>query len=110
METELRRVRGEGLLALQEFDLIARKGRARNTTVKNRNTLAASLPPGVRDRYERLRAKFQPPWVCRLTDGICPCCRVKLPMRQAQRARAKGEIIVCEHCLRFLIAEPSPRA
>ena len=108
METQSRRVTGHGLLALQELDLHPGKGRGRSTVEKQRSAQAASLPRTLLQRYERLRAQAQPPWVYRLADGACPCCRVKLPLQQVENARGRGEIIVCDYCSRLLIAEPPP--
>ena len=110
METTLRRVTGQGLLALQDCDLRVRKGRTRGATERRREELAASLPSVLHQRYERLRERAQPPWVFRLADGACPRCRMTLPLQQVQDARAWGEIIVCDHCLRLLIGDPLPTA
>ena len=52
--------------------------------------------------YEELRTKKQGRAVAKVEQGMCQRCRIVLPMRELQRARASQELVQCGNCERIL--------
>ena len=52
--------------------------------------------------YEELRTKKQGRAVAKVEQGMCQGCRIVLPVRELQRARASQELVQCGNCERIL--------
>ncbi len=52
--------------------------------------------------YEELRTKKQGRAVAKVEQGMCQGCRIVLPVRELQRARASQELVQCGSCERIL--------
>jgi predicted nucleic acid-binding Zn-ribbon protein len=65
-----------------------------------RESLAAELDPRSIDMYQRLR-KASGHAVSAVSGGICQWCRVAIPSKDLQHARA-GALVACNNCARIL--------
>ena len=52
--------------------------------------------------YEELRTKKKGRAVAKVEQGMCQGCRIVLPVRELQRARASQELVQCGNCERIL--------
>ncbi|MGH2441569.1 MAG: zinc ribbon domain-containing protein [Chloroflexota bacterium] len=65
-----------------------------------RNAAAAEIEPDALAMYQRLR-KLSPHAVSRVANGVCQQCRVTIPPKDVQHARA-GALVPCPNCSRVL--------
>lgn len=65
-----------------------------------RDALAASIDPQALNLYERLRHQSGHA-VSHVDNGICQWCRVGIPPKDVQHARA-GALVTCTNCARIL--------
>ncbi|HEX6037695.1 C4-type zinc ribbon domain-containing protein [Longimicrobium sp.] len=63
--------------------------------------MAESLPPQVRNRYQRLSTR-NPRFVVSVIRGTCYGCFVQVPTALASDADRNEEIRSCQNCGRFL--------
>jgi len=63
--------------------------------------LEESLPPQVRNRYQRIAAKH-PRTVVPVIRGTCYGCFVQIPTALASDAERNAEVRSCQNCGRFL--------
>ena len=68
-----------------------------------RDQLAASLDPRAVEAYTRLRKNLGHA-VAEVTGGVCSMCRVSIPAKDVQHARAGAELAHCPNCGRILFA------
>jgi len=75
-----------------------------------RRALADRLPPGLLQRYERLRTRSGGLGVVTVDHGVCSGCQLRLSAagleeaRPARSATGATEPGVCEHCGRLVVA------
>lgn len=69
---------------------------------RRRDEIAGGLDPTQLARYERLRRSTGHA-VAEVVNGTCQWCRVQVPARDVQHARA-GELVACTNCGRVLFA------
>jgi predicted nucleic acid-binding Zn-ribbon protein len=75
-----------------------------------REEAAARLDPRLLDSYARLRKSLGHA-VTEVTGGICAMCRVAIPAKDVQHARAGATLVHCPNCSRILYAgTPYPAA
>jgi predicted nucleic acid-binding Zn-ribbon protein len=65
-----------------------------------RVALAESIDPRALNTYQRLHAASGHA-VSRVADGVCQWCRVVIPPKDIQHARA-GQLVACSNCARIL--------
>lgn len=65
-----------------------------------RESRAAALDPRALNAYVRLR-KASTHAVSHVSDGVCQWCRVSIPPKDVQHARA-GALVTCSNCARIL--------
>jgi predicted nucleic acid-binding Zn-ribbon protein len=73
------------------------------TLKRQREVLAASVPPPLLDRYESLRVSKHGIGVGQLQGDVCSACRTQLPAGKSQSLHAGPEIAECPNCKRILI-------
>lgn len=73
--------------------------------VARRAELAATVPPDLLERYERLRQRLGGIGVARLVSGSCGGCHLTLPATELDRLRKAppDAVITCEQCGRILV-------
>ena len=73
----------------------------------DRKQLTPKIPPQYLATYESLRRTRGGRAVARLDKarGICLACRIALPAKDLQRAKASREIVQCNSCHRILYVE-----
>jgi uncharacterized protein len=66
---------------------------------------AATVPPDLLARYERLRTQLAGTGAARLVAGSCSGCHLSLPAMEVDRIRKAppGEVITCDQCGRILV-------
>jgi predicted nucleic acid-binding Zn-ribbon protein len=75
-----------------------------------RRALAERLPPGLVQRYERLRARSEGVGVVSVVHGVCSGCQLRLSAAGLEEARPRAgasgvvEPGTCEHCGRLVVA------
>jgi len=67
---------------------------------EERAALAATIEPQALSLYQRLRAGSGHA-VSAVSDGVCQWCRVVIPPKDVQHARA-GALVTCNNCARIL--------
>lgn len=65
-----------------------------------REVLAASVDPPSLNLYQRLRVNSGHA-VSNVSNGVCQWCRVNIPAKDVQHARA-GSLVTCTNCARIL--------
>ena len=70
-----------------------------------RAELAASVPPDLLERYERLRQRLGGIGVAPLVHGSCGGCHLTLPATELDRLRKApaDAVVTCEQCGRILV-------
>ncbi len=70
-----------------------------------RVSAAATVPPDLLARYEKLRATLGGTGAARLVGGSCSGCHLSLPAMEVDRIRKApaGEVILCDQCGRILV-------
>ena len=63
--------------------------------------LVERLDPGIRGRYQRILESMQRA-VVPVINGVCYGCFVSIPTATAGESDASAELMVCEHCGRFI--------
>lgn len=66
----------------------------------DRAAVVAELDPPIVNTYERVR-KTHGHAVSQVVNGVCQLCRVALPPKDVQHARA-GALVICSNCGRIL--------
>jgi hypothetical protein len=66
---------------------------------------AATVPPDLLARYERLRTQLAGTGAARLVAGSCSGCHLSLPAMEVDRIRKAppDEVITCDQCGRILV-------
>lgn len=66
---------------------------------------AASVPPNLLERYEKMRAQLGGVAVARLVGGRCTGCNLMLPTSEVDRIRHTDAdtVVTCEQCGRLLV-------
>ena len=84
-----------------EADLVAEEA----AHAERRAALAASVPPELMERYERLRSRLGGVGVARLVNGACGGCHLALPATELDRLRKAPDdaVVTCEQCGRILV-------
>ncbi len=93
------RLRGSIAEAVERIDAdIASQGEARRVA-------AATVPPDLLARYERLRTTLAGTGAARLVGGSCSGCHLALPAMEVDRIRKAppDEVITCDQCGRILV-------
>lgn len=73
-----------------------------------RDRLAATIDPRTLDAYTRMRQRLGHA-VTEVTGGVCAMCRVTIPAKDVQHARAGTALVPCPNCGRILFAgNPHP--
>jgi predicted nucleic acid-binding Zn-ribbon protein len=72
-----------------------------------RDAALASVPEGVRARYERV-ARLRGTGVAEAKDGRCETCHVKLRVQVWVEVRKNESLVECDSCSRILYYEPPP--
>jgi uncharacterized protein len=67
---------------------------------EEREVLASSLDPRSLHQYERLQTSSRHA-VSHVSNGVCQWCRVVIPQKDVQHARA-GALVTCSNCARIL--------
>ena len=104
------------LIALQDLDIMIREVEEKKTSdqlkdmgfqldgleelQRGRAELAAKIPPALRNRYEKLAAKYKIA-IIPVTGDRCLGCFVKLPTSFFSSAYS-SELLTCENCGRLL--------
>lgn len=70
---------------------------------KNRTERIKSLPPGIFNRYEKLRAGRRGIAVAEARAGGCMGCNMQLPPQLYNSLHKGEELITCPHCQRILV-------
>jgi len=70
-----------------------------------RETAAASVPEGMRARYERI-AELRGTGVAEARDGMCQTCNVRLRVQVWVELKKNESLIECDSCSRILYYEP----
>lgn len=73
-----------------------------------REALAASIDARALGLYQRLRASSGHA-ISQVSDGVCQWCRVAIPPKDVQHARA-GSLVTCSNCQRILHVGSGGRA
>ncbi len=70
-----------------------------------RAEVAATVPPDLLARYERLRTTLAGTGAARLVGGSCSGCHLSLPAMEVDRIRKApaDEVITCDQCGRILV-------
>jgi predicted nucleic acid-binding Zn-ribbon protein len=70
-----------------------------------RQAAAATVPPDLLARYEKLRTTLSGTGAARLVGGSCSGCHLSLPSMEVDRIRKAppDEIILCDQCGRILV-------
>lgn len=78
------------------------------TIAIGRADLAAGVPTGLMDEYERLRSRLDGVGVARLVNGSCDGCHLALAASELDQLRhaAADEIVHCAQCGRIVVARP----
>ena len=69
---------------------------------QKRKDLGSRIDEASLRLYEELRTKKQGRAVAKVEQGMCQGCRIVLPVRELQRARASQELVQCGNCERIL--------
>ena len=75
---------------------------------KNRTERIKSLPPGIFNRYEKLRAGRRGIAVAEARAGGCMGCNMQLPPQMYNSLHKGEELITCPHCQRILVLKQEP--
>jgi predicted nucleic acid-binding Zn-ribbon protein len=75
---------------------------------KNRSERIKSLPPGIFNRYEKLRAGRKGIAVAEARAGGCMGCNMQLPPQMYNSLHKGEELITCPHCQRILVLKQDP--
>ena len=99
LEDRLGHIRSDLHLAEEELSVEEAEHAAR------RAELAATVPPELLDRYERLRQRLGGVGVARLVNGSCGGCHLSLPATELDRLRKApaDAVVTCEQCGRILV-------
>jgi predicted nucleic acid-binding Zn-ribbon protein len=84
--------------------LVERLGQLRQqhaTAVRDRDELAAQMPPKSKALYDRVKARHQPA-VVRVVQGACGGCHLPLGAHEAREARVGETLVQCSNCDRIL--------
>jgi len=106
----------EAALAQERQQVEQEKQRAREQSERDRKLLeeltrerqqvAASLPPSLYKAYERIR-RLRKGWaVAEVVDGRCTACHVVLRLQFFQDLRRGEQVMFCESCGRILYYNP----
>ncbi len=69
---------------------------------QRRKDLGSRIDAASLRLYEELRTKKKGRAVAKVEQGMCQGCRIVLPVRELQRARASQELVQCDSCERIL--------
>jgi len=95
-EQQITRERAELDVQLKEA------GESLESTLSERKTLAAEIPPKVLEQYEQVAKSRKGVAVAQAKDGFCVECHVRLrPMVYAE-VRHNNTLVQCDSCQRFL--------
>ncbi|MGH9017047.1 MAG: zinc ribbon domain-containing protein [Acidimicrobiales bacterium] len=72
---------------------------------EDRAAAAATVPPDLLARYEKLRTTLSGTGAARLVGGSCSGCHLALPAMEVDRIRKAppDEVILCDQCGRILV-------
>jgi hypothetical protein len=74
----------------------------------NRTERIKSIPPGIFNRYEKLRAGRRGIAVAEARAGGCMGCNMQLPPQLYNSLHKGEELITCPHCQRILVLKQEP--
>ncbi len=103
------RLQSEKARVAEEVRLMQEEGKAaegeRAELETRRHGLAAGLPSGRLDHYERLRKARGGAALAPVKDGFCTGCHVRLRPQAYNDIRNTDQLIACEMCSRILYYE-----
>jgi len=96
------------LMEKKSSDLIHLSARQKQLTSKldekksDRHTLVLNIPADVLALYEKLRKNKAGQAVSKLEGRLCGVCRVELPVKELQDAKAGVRLVQCNSCRRII--------
>jgi predicted nucleic acid-binding Zn-ribbon protein len=108
-EPEIAKLRAELGEKLRAFEEQTRQwGEELESRRRERERMFASLPPGVKNTYQRIVARIRDGVaVAEARNGSCSACFMALRPQVMAEIRRGEEIILCDNCNRILYYQPA---
>ncbi|MEG3594434.1 MAG: C4-type zinc ribbon domain-containing protein [Chloroflexota bacterium] len=96
------------LMEKKSSDLIHLSAKQKDLTAtldkkqSERETLVCNIPPDILALYEKLKKNKSGQAVSKLEGRLCGVCRVELPVKELQDAKAGVRLVQCNSCRRII--------
>lgn len=96
------------LMEKKSSDLIHLSAKQKDLTAtldkkqSERETLVCNIPPDILALYEKLKKNKAGQAVSKLEGRLCGVCRVELPVKELQDAKAGVRLVQCNSCRRII--------